>query len=110
MPEYLLSHGHAWTTLYATAAAAALVTFFFYARMFRDLGRGRFTLLLTLRLILVGIVILLLFRPIVRYEKEQPARKTILFLLDTSASMGIADAVGPAQGEEPAPRGPGSNR
>ncbi|HPZ84535.1 MAG TPA: vWA domain-containing protein, partial [Thermogutta sp.] len=74
------------------AVAAGLVTVFYY-RKFGELKRGRWQLLLLLRLLAVVIVVLLLFRPVVHFYREERQKPTVVFLLDTSASMKIADDV-----------------
>lgn len=70
--------------------AAALVTVFYYLK-FGQLRPVQWRTLLTLRLIAVVLVVLLLFRPVVRFYREKSQRPSLVFLLDCSASMNIAD-------------------
>ncbi len=46
---------------------------------------------MALRCLAIGILLLLIFRPTFSYVKELTERPAVIFVLDTSASMGIAD-------------------
>jgi uncharacterized membrane protein len=63
----------------------------FYFHAFRTLKRGQWQILLFLRIIAIAIVVLLLFRPVFSYHKERETKRAVVFLLDKSASMSIAD-------------------
>lgn len=74
------------------AISAALVVFFYWQK-FGELKRGRWQMLVVLRLLAIAIVVLLLFRPVVHFYKQETRKPVLVFLLDTSASMRIADDV-----------------
>jgi len=76
------------------------ITAFFYWRTFSTLTHRRFTVLLLLRCLTIAAVVLLLFRPVLQYTKEQIQRKSIVFAVDSSASMSISDGAGIAAGTE----------
>lgn len=73
--------------------AAALVTVFYYLK-FGQLRPGQWRTLLVLRLTAVVLVVLLLFRPVVHFYRDKTQRPSLVFLLDCSASMNIADDTG----------------
>ena len=76
------------------------ITAFFYWRTFSTLSRRRFALLLLLRCLTITVIVLVLFRPMLQYTKEQIQRKSVVFVVDTSASMSIEDGAGIAAGTE----------
>lgn len=88
----VLAQGHSWFWMFVVTAIAAPLTVFFYWRTYNTLTRREFGILLALRLAAVFIVVLLLFRPMLQFTKEQTERKSIVFAVDTSLSMSIADA------------------
>jgi len=47
--------------------------------------------LLALRVLAVLLVVLLLFRPVLSYQRELTERRAVVFVLDTSGLDGIAD-------------------
>jgi len=73
--------------------AAALVTVFYYLK-FGQLRPGQWRTLLVLRMTAVVLVVLLLFRPVVHFYRDKTRRPSLVFLLDCSASMNIADDTG----------------
>jgi len=75
----------------AVAAGAILLTAIFYRRAFGTLKFSRWRTLFLLRVVAVLIVVLLLFRPVFSYRNETLEKPSLIFLLDTSASMSIAD-------------------
>jgi len=75
----------------AVAAVAIVLTGVFYYRAFRMLRPRQWQTLLALRIAAIVIVVLLLFRPVLSYYEEVQEKPAIIFLLDQSASMGIAD-------------------
>ena len=91
MFEITLDQGHSLTTMLVVAAVAIALTAAFYYRAFRTLRAGRWQALLALRILAIVLVVLLLFKPLFRYEKELEEKPAVVFLLDTSSSMGIAD-------------------
>jgi uncharacterized membrane protein len=89
--EISLEAGFGLTTMLAVAAAAILLASAFYRRSFRLLKARQWQILLVLRVAAILLVVLLLFRPVVTYYKDVERRPALIFLLDSSASMGIAD-------------------
>jgi len=73
------------------AAVAILLTGIFYRRAFAVLKPRQWLLLFSLRVAAIVLVVLLIFRPIVSYQKELTRRPSLILLLDRSASMSIAD-------------------
>ena len=63
----------------------------FYARAYRVLQPRQWTILYLLRLAAIVIVLLLLFRPVLSFQRELVQRRGVVMLVDQSASMGIAD-------------------
>lgn len=92
----VLAQGHTWFWMIFTTVLAVVLTSFFYFRAFGSLERKHFLILLALRIVAVCIVILLLFRPMLQFTKEESQRKSIVFAVDTSQSMSISDATGDA--------------
>ena len=91
MYDFSLEQGSGFSTMLATAAVAILLTGVFYYRAFGMLKRWQWPLLFLLRVVAILLVVLLLFRPVYSFFKESEERKTLVFLLDTSSSMRIAD-------------------
>jgi uncharacterized membrane protein len=92
--ELVFAQGYTLTQLFVILFCAWGITTFFYWRTFNTLTFSRFMALLLLRYVSIAAVILLLFRPMLQYQKEQVQRKSIVFAVDTSASMGISDGAG----------------
>jgi uncharacterized membrane protein len=86
-----LEQGYSFSTMILVALIACALTGLFYYRAFGMLPRGRWQLLLGLRILAILLVIVLLFRPVFSYYKELDQKPGCVFLLDTSASMSIAD-------------------
>jgi len=91
--ELTLEQGYGVTTMLAVAAAAILLAGIFYRRAFGTLRRGQWQTLLAMRVVAILIVVLLLFRPVFSYHKDLEKPPALILLLDTSASMSIADDV-----------------
>jgi uncharacterized membrane protein len=91
MINFSLEQGSSITTMLAVAAAAILLMGIFYLRAFKTLNLRRRITLFALRAAAILLVVLLLFRPIFSYQKELSRRPSLIFLLDRSASMSIAD-------------------
>lgn len=89
-----LADGHGIGTLIIVLLIAMLLTALFYYRAFGNLSRGRWSLLLALRWIAIIVVVLLLFRPTLNYYKDLEDRRSVVFVVDTSASMSITDDAG----------------
>lgn len=75
----------------AVAAAAIFLASLFYRRAFRNLQRRQWIILLALRSVAIVLIVMLLFRPMFSYTKELTELPAVIFVLDSSSSMGIAD-------------------
>ncbi len=91
MFELHLDQGSPVATMLAVIVVAVLLATLFYYRAFGMLRRGQWQLLLALRIVAILIVVLLLFRPMLTYHKDLEERPALVFLLDRSSSMSIAD-------------------
>ena len=91
MFKITLAEGYHVATMLAVVLGAAALTALFYRRAFRTLRPLQWQGLLLLRWTAIAMVALLLFRPVFSYYKETEERPSLAFLLDTSASMSIAD-------------------
>jgi len=89
--EILLEQGSGLATMFAVAGAAIALTAIFYYRAFGTLRWLQWQTLLALRVAAILLIVLLLFRPIFRSYKDVQQRRALIFLLDSSASMRIAD-------------------
>jgi len=86
-----LAQGHSVATMLAVAIAAILLAAAFYRRAFGSLAPRQLGTLLALRSAAILLVVTLLFRPVLSYQDSPAERPALIFLLDTSASMSIAD-------------------
>lgn len=91
MLSFSLQQGYSLTTMLAVAAAAVLLAGTFYYRAFGMLKPRQWRTLLGLRILAIGLIVLLLFRPVLGYQRQLEQRKALIFLLDSSSSMSIAD-------------------
>ncbi len=91
MVQFTLEQGSSFTTMFAVFATAVLVTAALYYRAFATLQLSQFYVLLGLRGVAILIVVVLLFRPAFTYHKELTEKAGIVFLLDRSKSMSVAD-------------------
>lgn len=89
--QFTLAQGYSVATMLAVAAVAIVLTAGFYYRAFGTLRPRQRHLLLALRVVAILLVAVLLFRPVVSYENTQTQKPTVVFLLDRSSSMSIAD-------------------
>jgi uncharacterized membrane protein len=89
-----LEAGYSLATLLVVAVGAVLLAGYFYRRAYYQVAPGRWRLLFALRTLAILLVVLLLFRPVFSYEKEELKRKSVLFLVDASASMSTTDGPG----------------
>lgn len=94
MSQLTLERGYSVGLMLIVTAVAILLVTAFYWRAFGTLRRGQWQTLLFLRVLAIVIVVLLLFRPVFSYHKESQERPALIFLVDTSASMSIADNSG----------------
>ena len=86
-----LAHGHGLAMMSVVAAVALVLAAAFYRRAFGALGFRRWRLLFSLRASAILLAVMLLFQPVLSYQSESTERPGMVLLLDTSASMGIAD-------------------
>lgn len=91
MVEITLEQGSHLATMALVALAAIGLAAAFYRKAYGRLKFSRWRKLLFLRVVAIGLVILLLFRPTVSYHGQSLEKPAVVFLLDTSASMSIAD-------------------
>lgn len=77
--------------LLGLAIVAAVLTTLFYRRAYTALPSWQWRTLYLLRMLAIGVVFLLLLRPVLNFQQEVKQRKSVVFALDNSASMGISD-------------------
>lgn len=77
--------------LVSLALLALILTTVFYRQAYSALPRRQWRILYALRMLAVGIILLLLLRPVLSFQRETTERKAVVFALDNSASMSIAD-------------------
>ncbi len=70
----------------------AALSFFVYTKTPRDVRRPRRLIMAGLRALLFGLILLLLLRPTLNLTVENETRRTLLGLIDTSASFNLRDA------------------
>jgi hypothetical protein len=103
MPHLSLHPGFSGVLMIVMSLAAIALVGVFYRHSFRRLGKFRSLQLCLLRIAAVMIVLLLLFRPVFSWQREVTERRSLIFLIDNSASMGIKDdAEGGSRLEKPA--------
>ena len=93
MFDLTLEQGSRLVTMIIVLAVAVGLAGALYYLTFRRLRPWQWAILLVLRCAAIAIVVLLLFRPVVAFRKEQQERPHLAFLLDRSRSMSIADDV-----------------
>ena len=91
MISVTLEQGYSILTMLAVAAVAVVLAGLFYARAFGVLQRRQRWTLFSLRVAAILLVVLLLFRPVFSYTKALKERPSLVFVVDQSASMSIAD-------------------
>ena len=91
MLNFTLQQGHSISTLVWVTALAIVLVALFYWRAYRTLRPRQWQILLALRILAIVTIVLLLFRPVLSYYKEQTSQRSVVFLVDTSASMSISD-------------------
>jgi hypothetical protein len=77
--------------LLAAALMACVTIAGLYRRAFGAVQPGQWWRLYGLRMAAVGIVVVLLLRPVLTQVHSQQEQRSVLFLVDRSASMGIRD-------------------
>ncbi|MCC6124696.1 MAG: hypothetical protein IT426_07030 [Pirellulales bacterium] len=91
MYSFTLEQGSGFGTMLLVLAAAILLAGVFYLRAFGQLKRGQWQTLLLLRSLAILLVVMLIFRPVYSHHKQLTNKPGLIFLLDRSASMSIAD-------------------
>ena len=91
MVQLSLEPGYSVWTMFAVLAGAIALAGAFYRRAFRRLPAGRWRILFGLRTVAIALVVLLIFRPVLSMEKEEVRRRSVIMLVDVSASMATAD-------------------
>ncbi len=86
-----LEQGYPVAGMLAVGAAAIVLVGLFYRRAFGMLRPRQRRLLVGLRCAAIVLVVVLLFRPVLGYRKELKEKPAILFAVDVSGSMSIAD-------------------
>jgi uncharacterized membrane protein len=89
-----LAGGYSLWTMLAVAAVAMTLAGVFYARTFRMLPPSQWRILFLLRCAAIFLVVLLLFRPVLSFYRELEEKPALIFLVDRSRSMSIADSPG----------------
>ena len=89
--QFTLAQGYSVTTMLAIAGLAIVLTAAFYYRAFGSLKPRQRHTLLALRIAAIIVVVLLLFRPVFCYQNELTEKPALIFMLDASSSMSIAD-------------------
>lgn len=91
MPTITFQPGYHPAILALLAVAALLLVGIGYARAFGALKARKWLLLYVLRLAAIVIVLLLLFRPVLSFQRDVIQRRGVVFLIDRSASMSVTD-------------------
>lgn len=89
--QLTLAQGSSVATMLAVAAGAMLLAWVFYRRAFGQLKPEQRRVLLALRWAAILLVVILLFRPVLSHQNYFVEKPALIFLLDRSASMSIAD-------------------
>ncbi len=90
----VLDSGRSWWLLAALAALGAGLVVFFYRRAAGTADRASLAAMIGLRVVVILLVLVVLFRPSCSYELGQRERPVLLLLADRSKSMSISDAPG----------------
>lgn len=91
MYTFTLEQGSGFGLMMLILAVAIGLAGVFYLRAFGQLKRWQWQSLFFLRCLAILIVVILIFRPVYSHQKELTNKPGLIFLLDRSASMSIAD-------------------
>jgi len=91
MIRVALEQGQSFLTLVVVAAVAVGATIWFYHASRREVSPRRWFSLLALRCLATVLLLLLLFRPILSFPTDSRYQRSVIFLVDTSASMSTTD-------------------
>lgn len=91
MFTFTLEQGSSISTALLVAVGAVLLAAVFYYRAFKTLRPIQWQTLLLLRAVAILIIVVLIFRPVLSYHKDLQEKPALVFLMDRSASMSIAD-------------------
>jgi len=89
-----LDSGHSWWLLLALTGLGAGLVVFFYRRVSGNVDRGSLAAMIVLRVVLILLALVVLFRPSLGYELGTRERPGLLLAVDRSRSMSISDAPG----------------
>lgn len=89
--QITLKSGFDFSVMLGVLAASLLLAAVFYYRTYGNLRPAQWKVLFALRAVAIAIVVLLLFRPVFSYQLTYHERPAVVVLIDTSASMGVAD-------------------
>ncbi len=92
--HFSLDSGYSWWLLLALIGLGTGLVVFFYRRVSGNIDRGSLTAMIALRVILILLALVVLFRPSLGYELGTRERPGLLLLVDSSKSMSISDAPG----------------
>jgi uncharacterized membrane protein len=87
----ILEQGSGVGTMIAVLAVGVVLAAAFYRRAFGRLPAERWRVLFGLRTVAIVLVVLLLFRPVLSLEEQVLRRRSLVVLVDISASMATAD-------------------
>ena len=85
------AEGWGFWSIVAVTAITIISVIFFYRRVQGTVARRDMVKLLALRIIAMVALLLCIFRPAFSYQKSLMEHLSVLFLIDTSKSMGIRD-------------------
>ena len=91
MFHFTSESGYSIWIILAASGTAIILTFLLYLRSFPHLSPRQGRILLALRLVALILVLVLLFRPVLTFERDILQRRHIVFLVDSSASMATVD-------------------
>ncbi len=91
MPQLSFHPGFNGLVMLAIVAVALVLVAVFYRRAFRSLSLSDWLRLYLLRIAAIVIVLLLLFRPVLSFQQQLIERPSLVFVVDNSSSMSIAD-------------------
>jgi uncharacterized membrane protein len=77
--------------LFWTFALLCLVAAIFYLNLRPQVGGGRTSILLILRIAALALLVAMLFEPVLRFESATAPRRPLMVMIDASGSMSYAD-------------------
>ena len=89
MFNFTLEQGSSLSTMLAVAVGAIALSAVGYYRAFGQLRASQWQPLLALRILAIVLILLLLFRPVLSYQKVLEKKRALVVAIDTSSSMSI---------------------